>query len=144
VTHLVDAYCGSGLFCLTSAREFESAVGIEISESSIDWAKRNASQRDHELPFIHGDASQIFAEVSFPPAKTAVVIDPPSKGSNPEFLEQLVTFGPRRIVYVSCNPSTQIRDLEILKEPYRITNIQPFDLFPQTKHLECVVTLEKK
>ncbi len=145
VTHLVDAYCGSGLFCLTSAREFESAVGIEISESSIDWAKRNASQNGiTNCRFIHGDATNIFAEVTFPPTKTAVVIDPPRKGSNPEFLEQLVAFGPRRVVYVSCNPSTQIRDLEILKEPYRITNIQPFDLFPQTKHLECVVTLEKK
>ena len=145
VTHLVDAYCGSGLFCLTAARDFEEAVGIEISESSIDWAKRNASQNGiTNCRFITGDASNIFGEVNFPPTTTAVVIDPPRKGSSQEFLDQLITFGPRRVVYVSCNPATQIRDLEILKDHYTITNIQPFDLFPQTRHLECVVTLERK
>lgn len=145
VTHLVDAYCGSGLFCLSAAREVEQAVGIEISESSIDWAKRNAKQNEIDnCEFIQGDATNIFAEVTFPSSKTAVVIDPPRKGSSPEFLQQLIDFGPKRVVYVSCNPSTQIRDLEILKDHYEIKTIQPFDLFPQTKHLECVVTLEKK
>ena len=145
VSYLVDAYCGSGLFCLTSAKAFESAVGIEISESSIDWARRNAKQNDIEnCRFIQGDATNIFVEVEFNPAKTAVVIDPPRKGSSPEFLEQLLAFGPKRVVYVSCNVATQIRDLEQMKDHYKITKIQPFDLFPQTRHLECVVTLERK
>jgi len=145
VTHLVDAYCGSGLFCLTAAGGFAEAAGIEISESSIDWAKRNADRNGiTNCRFLHGDASNIFAEVSFPPSKTAVVIDPPRKGSSQEFLDQLIVFAPRRVVYVSCNPATQIRDLEILKDHYDITKIQPFDLFPQTRHLECVVTLERK
>jgi len=145
VTHLVDAYCGSGLFCLSAAREFEEAVGIEISESSIDWAKRNAEQNSiANCRFIQGDATNIFAEVSFDPSKTAVVIDPPRKGSSPEFLTQLIDYAPKRVVYVSCNPATQIRDLELMKDHYDITKIQPFDLFPQTKHLECVVTLERK
>lgn len=143
--HLVDAYCGAGLFCLTAARDFEEAVGIEISESSIDWARRNAKQNGIEnCRFVQGDAADIFAEVSSPPSRTAVVIDPPRKGSNPEFLEQLIAFGPRRVVYVSCNPATQIRDLTQLENDYRITKIQPFDLFPQTRHLECVATLEKR
>ncbi len=145
VKNLVDAYCGSGLFCLTAAREFKEAVGIEISESSIDWARRNATQNNIEnCRFIQGDATNIFAEVTFNPDKTAVVIDPPRKGSSPEFLDQLINYAPRRVVYVSCNPATQIRDLEHVKEHYRITRIQPFDLFPQTRHLECVVTLERK
>jgi len=145
VEDLVDAYCGSGLFCLTAAREFKEAVGIEISESSIDWARRNATQNNIEnCRFIQGDATNIFAEVTFNPDKTAVVIDPPRKGSSPEFLDQLIEFAPRRVVYVSCNPATQIRDLEHVKEHYRITRIQLFDLFPQTRHLECVVTLERK
>ena len=72
------------------------------------------------------------------------MIDPPRKGSSREFLDQLIAFAPRRVVYVSCNPATQIRDLEILKDHYEIMKIQPFDLFPQTRHLECVVTLERK
>ncbi|MDF1657645.1 MAG: class I SAM-dependent RNA methyltransferase [Verrucomicrobiales bacterium] len=145
VEYLVDAYCGSGLFCLSAARDFKEAVGIEISESSIDWAKRNASQNGTEnCTFIQGDATNIFAEVKYPAGKTAVVIDPPRKGSSPEFLEQLIEFGPKRVVYVSCNPATQIRDLEQMKDHYEITKIQPFDLFPQTRHLECVVTLERR
>ena len=145
VENLVDAYCGSGLFCLTAAREFKEAVGIEISESSIDWARRNATQNKIEnCRFIQGDATNIFAEVTFNPDKTAVVIDPPRKGSSPEFLDQLINYAPRRVVYVSCNPATQIRDLKHVKERYRIKRIQPFDLFPQTRHLECVVTLERK
>ncbi|MCH2186418.1 class I SAM-dependent RNA methyltransferase, partial [Myxococcota bacterium] len=112
VENLVDAYCGSGLFCLTAAREFKEAVGIEISESSIDWARRNATQNKIEnCRFIQGDATNIFAEVTFNPDKTAVVIDPPRKGSSPEFLDQLINYAPRRVVYVSCNPATQIRDL---------------------------------
>ncbi|MEM9015848.1 MAG: class I SAM-dependent RNA methyltransferase [Verrucomicrobiota bacterium] len=145
VRFLVDAYCGSGLFCLTASRHFEQAVGIEISESSIDWARRNADQNEiRNCRFVQGDATDIFAEVEFPPHETAVVIDPPRKGSSPEFLEQLLSFSPRRVVYVSCNPATQIRDLGELKDAYVIKRIQPFDLFPQTRHLECVVTLEKK
>lgn len=145
VDYLVDAYCGSGLFCLSAASEFNEVVGIEISESSIDWAHRNAEQNGIEnCRFVQGDATDIFAEVEFNPSRTAVVIDPPRKGSSPEFLAQLLEFGPRRVVYVSCNPATQIRDLEQVKAAYEIRRIQPFDLFPQTRHLECVVTLERR
>ena len=75
---------------------------------------------------------------------TTVVIDPPRKGCSPGFLDQLFAFAPRRVVYVSCNPATQIRDLAPLIEAgYAIEEIQPFDLFPQTRHLECVVTLSR-
>ncbi|NNE93966.1 MAG: class I SAM-dependent RNA methyltransferase [Verrucomicrobiales bacterium] len=142
--NLVDAYCGSGLFCLTAANRFERAAGIEISEPAIDWAQRNAKLNDIEnVRFIQGDAADIFASVpDFNPAETAVIIDPPRKGSSTEFLAQLVEFRPARIVYVSCNPSTQARDLNELKDHFRITRVQPFDLFPQTRHLECVITLE--
>lgn len=144
IRYLVDAYCGAGLFCLTSAHSFESAMGIEISESSIDWARRNAEQNGIEnCQFVQGDAAGIFEKVDFPPKETAVIIDPPRKGSSPEFLDQLIGFGPARIVYVSCNPATQIRDLVGLRDHYTIEKIQPFDLFPQTRHLECVVTLNR-
>ena len=145
VRFLIDAYCGAGLFCLTSASDFAEVVGIEISESSIDWARRNAEQNEiTNCRFIQGDVSAIFAEIEFPPEQSSVVIDPPRKGSSPEFLEQLIAFRPKRIVYVSCNPATQIRDLVMLTDHYEIEKIQPFDLFPQTRHLECVVTLAAK
>ncbi len=145
VDYLVDCYCGSGLFGLSLARDFKEALGIEVSEAAIDWARRNAEANGIEnCQFIAGDAAAIFAEVHFNPAKAAVIIDPPRKGSTPDFLNQLIDYRPARVVYISCNPATQIRDLELLKDHYEITRITPFDLFPQTRHLECVVTLQAR
>ena len=71
-----------------------------------------------------------------------MVIDPPRKGCDESFLHQLFNYGPRTVVYVSCDPATQMRDLKgFLASGYKLTAVQPFDLFPQTRHLECVVTL---
>ena len=142
---LVDTYCGSGLFCLTAAKHFEKVAGIEISESAIEWALRNAEQNGIEnCQLLAGSAEQIFANIAFPGNETAVVIDPPRKGCDAAFIEQLTHFAPHTIIYVSCNPATQIRDLEPLRDAgYQVTTVQPFDLFPQTKHLECVATLRR-
>ncbi len=143
--YLVDAYCGSGLFCLTAARAFEQAIGIEINDVSIKWARENAAANGlANASFVTGDAAAIFEQVVFPPGQTAVVIDPPRRGSDEAFLDQLARFGPRTVVYVSCNPATQMRDLpRLLNAGYAIRDAQPFDLFPQTKHLECVMTLSR-
>jgi 23S rRNA (uracil1939-C5)-methyltransferase/tRNA (uracil-5-)-methyltransferase len=73
-----------------------------------------------------------------------VLIDPPRAGCSREFLEQLFAFGPKAVVYVSCNPATQMRDLVLFHEAgFKLHKVQPFDLFPQTKHLECVMTLSR-
>ena len=140
---LVDAYCGSGLFALAAARAFERVAGVEVSESSVVFARENAAANAiTNATFIAGDASSIFAGLDFPPRETAVVIDPPRKGCDPEFLRQLFAFRPKSVVYVSCDPATQMRDLkEFLASGYEVTAVQPFDLFPQTRHLECVITL---
>jgi 23S rRNA (uracil1939-C5)-methyltransferase/tRNA (uracil-5-)-methyltransferase len=142
---LVDAYCGSGLFALSCAPAFERVAGIELSETSIKFAKENAAANGiANAVFRAGDAAQIFAGLDFPPADTAVVIDPPRKGCDESFLQQLFAFGPRAVVYVSCDPATQMRDLRhFLAAGYRLTAVQPFDLFPQTRHLECVSTLAR-
>ena len=141
---LVDAYCGSGLFALAAAPAFERVAGVEVSESSVAFARENAlANARTNATFMAGDASRIFSGLDFPPAETAVVIDPPRKGCDPQFLSQLFAFRPRSVVYVSCDPATQMRDLkEFLASGYRVTAVQPFDLFPQTRHLECVITLE--
>jgi tRNA/tmRNA/rRNA uracil-C5-methylase (TrmA/RlmC/RlmD family) len=140
---LVDAYCGSGLFALSCAPAFEKVAGVEISETSVKFATENAAANGiANATFRAGDAAQIFAGLDFPPTDTAVVIDPPRKGCDESFLNQLFTFGPRAVVYVSCDPATQMRDLKgFLAAGYRLTAVQPFDLFPQTRHLECVITL---
>jgi tRNA/tmRNA/rRNA uracil-C5-methylase (TrmA/RlmC/RlmD family) len=140
---LVDAYCGSGLFALASARAFERVAGVEVSETSIAFARENAAANGiANTLFIAGDASAIFSGLEFPPADTVVVIDPPRKGCDELFLRQLFGFRPRAVVYVSCDPATQMRDLKgFLAAGYSATSVQPFDLFPQTRHLECVITL---
>ncbi|MBE6416126.1 MAG: class I SAM-dependent RNA methyltransferase [Akkermansiaceae bacterium] len=144
--YLVDAYCGSGLFALTLAPHFEKVLGVEVSETSADWARANArSNGIQHASFLAASAEAIFEQVDFPAEESAVVIDPPRKGCDMAFLNQLFAFGPARVVYVSCNPATQIRDLaEFDKAGYEVVEVQPFDLFPQTKHLECVATLRKK
>lgn len=142
---LVDAYCGSGLFALSAAHRFERVAGVELSETSVRWAQDNAAANGiANATFLAADAAAIFAGLDFPAADTAVVIDPPRKGCDELFLRQLVAFGPRVIVYVSCDPATQMRDLALLQPAgYALTAVQPFDLFPQTRHLECVITLRK-
>ena len=143
--YLLDAYCGSGLFGLTLAKNFEQVVGIELSETSADWARRNAKTNGIDnASFIASSAEALFADITFPPEQTSVLIDPPRKGCSVDFLHQLFDFGPSRVVYVSCNPATQMRDLKsFLEKGYKIESIQPFDLFPQTRHLECVIALSR-
>jgi len=142
---LVDAYCGSGLFALTLASSFEKVAGVEVSETAADWAAQNAKyNKITNTTFLAASAENIFQDIQFPASETAVVIDPPRKGCNQEFLTQLFNFAPARCVYVSCNPSTQMRDLkEFLTNGYQLEQVQPFDLFPQTRHLECVAVLSK-
>lgn len=143
---LVDAYCGSGFFGLSCASEFDSVVGIEVSEGSITWAKENARINGIEnASFVKGSAESIFEQLDHDSGSdTTVIIDPPRKGCSREFLEQLFQFSPKGVVYISCNPATQMRDLKLFQEAgYKLATVQPFDLFPQTRHLECVITLTK-
>ena len=143
--YLVDAYCGSGLFSLCLAHKFKQVAGVEVSETAADWARRNAElNKIDNATFLAASAEAIFEDITFPANETAVVIDPPRKGCNREFLDQLFAYGPSKVVYVSCNPATQMRDLkDFLSAGYQLTAVQPFDLFPQTRHLECVMVLSR-
>jgi len=140
---LVDAYGGSGLFAIAAAGRFEAVAGVEISATAVAQARANAQANGVvNATFLAASAEAIFADIAFPPLETVVLIDPPRAGCSDEFLEQLVTFRPRCCVYVSCNPATQMRDLRrFLAGGYTVETVQPFDLFPQTRHLECVLTL---
>jgi 23S rRNA (uracil1939-C5)-methyltransferase/tRNA (uracil-5-)-methyltransferase len=144
--YLIDAYCGSGLFALSLAKHFKQVAGVEVSETSASWARQNARLNDIDnAEFTAASAESIFKKIDFPPKETTVLIDPPRAGCSPEFLEQLFNFSPARCIYISCEPATQMRDLKKFTEAgYTIQDIQPFDLFPQTRHLECIVTLVKK
>ncbi len=142
-SHLIDAYCGSGLFALCAAKHFKQVSGVEVSESAVVKAKHNATLNGlTNCEFIAADAERIFEDITHPAAETVIVIDPPRAGCSEGFLRQLFAFRPKGVVYVSCNPPTQMRDLALFREAnYTLKRVRPFDLFPQTKHLECVMTL---
>lgn len=141
---LVDAYCGGGLFGLSAASQFDRVIGIEISREGFEGARTNALlNKIDNAEFFLGDAVSIFSELGQENEPCALIIDPPRKGCDPDFIDQTLAFRPQRIVYVSCDPATQARDAKLLLNGgYRISQIQPFDLFPQTRHIENVLTME--
>jgi tRNA (uracil-5-)-methyltransferase len=144
---LVDAYCGSGLFTVTCGSSVQKAIGVDISNDSINYASHNAKENGvTNASFIAGNAEKIFKGIDFLGAETSCIIDPPRKGCDKLFLDQLMAFKPKRIVYVSCNVHTQARDMEyILKheigKKYKVDSIRGFDFFPQTHHVESVAVL---
>ncbi|PVF95764.1 S-adenosyl-L-methionine-dependent methyltransferase [Serendipita vermifera] len=150
-SHLVDAYCGSGLFAITLSPFFNHVVGIEISEESIRYARHNVKLNrlsEEKCVFRAGQAEKIFEVVQeFPADDTVMVIDPPRKGCDDAFISQLLRFGARTVVYVSCNVHTQARDVgKIINSEtgYVLESIRGFDLFPQTAHVESVAVLRRK
>ena len=153
-THLVDAYCGSGLFAISLSDSFEKVVGIELSADSIRSATRSATLNgcQDKCSFLSGDAANIFSVVKdpqeFPRDRTVLIIDPPRKGTDENFIGQMMEFGCGVVVYVSCNVHTQARDIGMIlgKETkdgkkYVIESLRGFDLFPQTAHVESVAVL---
>lgn len=145
--NLVDAYCGVGMFALAGAKHFENVAGVEISAKAIECANANAKiNRIENCDFMIGKAEAIFADVSarFVGSETSMIIDPPRAGCDEAFLRQLVDFAPSKLVYVSCAPDTQARDLAYLtRNGYALEVLQPFDLFPQTRHIENVAVLKR-
>ena len=142
-SHLIDTYCGSGLFAVSAAKHFETVFGVEVSDLAVTAAIANAKLNKVEnVEFICGVSERIFTKVShFPRDSTVIIIDPPRKGCDDAFLKQLFSFLPKALVYVSCDPATQARDAkEIVAAGYKVLNITPFDLFPQTRHIENVMT----
>jgi 23S rRNA (uracil1939-C5)-methyltransferase/tRNA (uracil-5-)-methyltransferase len=161
LSYFIDCYCGSGLFALSAAAKFDVCVGIEVNSKAIEEATDNANRNKiKNCQFIAASAEAIFLTrytislegcndqvvQDFPREKTVVVLDPPRKGCSGNFLKQLYEYSPQRIVYMSCGPDTQARDAKGIVEVggYDIVSIQPYDLFPQTKHIECLMVFEKR
>ncbi|MBE6878447.1 MAG: 23S rRNA (uracil(1939)-C(5))-methyltransferase RlmD [Ruminococcaceae bacterium] len=143
---LLDLYCGAGTIGLSMANEVKTLVGVEIIPEAIENAKENAKQNGIDnARFIcsdAGQAAQLLVKEGFRP--TAVVLDPARKGCDENTLNAVLEMTPSRIAMISCNPSTAARDCKYLAEHgYNVDFIQPFDMFPRTKHCECVVKLTK-
>ncbi|MCR4397599.1 MAG: 23S rRNA (uracil(1939)-C(5))-methyltransferase RlmD, partial [Firmicutes bacterium] len=147
----LDVYCGIGTITLFLARRFAAAVGVEESAEAVKDARRNAQLNSIEnVHFVEGRAERVMPSLAAslagsgrPPG--AVVLDPPRAGCDEKVLEVVSRAGPRVIVYVSCYPATLARDLERLSRlGYRTVEVQPFDMFPHTPHVECVALLKKE
>ncbi len=140
---IVDLYCGIGAISLYLSSYFKSCLGLELVEESIIAAKENAKRNNiTNCSFIAGDAIESLKSVDFIP--DIVITDPPRSGMHPKVVKQLIDMRAPVIVYVSCNPATLARDIEILKEKYSVEAVQPVDMFPQTYHIETVVKLSLK
>ena len=142
-----DVYCGTGTISLFLAKHAKAVYGIEIVPQAISDARRNA-QDNHcdNATFILGDAVLKLPELLEQGIKPDVVLlDPPRAGCEERVLSSIVHVKPKRIVYVSCNPSTLARDLAYLSSHgYNVPIVQPVDMFPQTAHVECVALIERK
>lgn len=143
---LIDAYCGVGFFSVESADLVETFAGLEQDRLAVDAARKNASARHRANgEFLYGRVEELLPSVltRFPAGATTVMLDPPRTGCSPEILALLRRLRPKQILYVSCHPATLARDLNVLcsERVYELVKVIPFDMFPQTQHVECVTDL---
>jgi len=144
-----DLFCGTGTITLWLARYARHVVGVELVEEAVAGARASmlANGVDN-CTFVAGDMLRVLTPDFFSEhgAPDVVVVDPPRAGLHPRVAERLADARPPRLIYVSCNPQTQARDLAILGagRAYAITTVQPVDLFPHTAHIECVVGMERR
>lgn len=142
-----DAYCGTGTITLFLSQKAKKVYGVEILEQAIENAKINAEQNGiTNSQFFIGKSEEIIPRLIRDGIKPdVIVVDPPRKGCDVKLLEAIGQAQPKRVVYVSCDPSTLARDLKYLGEVgYEVVEVQPVDMFPMTKHVEDVVLLYKK
>lgn len=143
---VIDAYCGIGTIGMVAAKTVKEVIGIELNAEAVRDANQNAKLNHMDnIRFVQGDAGQFMEGMADREESADVVfMDPPRSGSDEAFLQSLLRLGPKKIVYISCNPETQARDLKVLcREDYRVEKVQPVDMFPFTGHVETVVLLSK-
>lgn len=142
-----DLYTGTGTIANFVARHAQQVIGIEYVEDAIADAKANSKCNGIENTlFYAGDMKDILTDefVEQHGKPDVIITDPPRAGMHPDVIQTILRAAPKRIVYVSCNPATQARDLEVLNEQYQVEAVQPVDMFPHTPHVENVVLLEQR
>lgn len=142
-----DLYCGIGTISIFASKYAKKVYGIEIVEQAIEDAKDNAKINHIEnTEFIAGDTEKVLTDLieNKKIIPDVVIVDPPRRGLDTTTVNNILKIHPKRVIYISCNPATLMRDLAILEENYDIHMIQPVDMFPFTSHVECVSVLELK
>ena len=142
-----DLYCGIGTISLFAAKYAKKVYGVEIVEQAVEDAKNNAKINNVDnVEFIAGDTEKILTDLidvqNIIP--DVVIVDPPRRGLDNTSINNILKISPKKVVYISCNPASLVRDLHLLEDKYDINIIQPVDMFPFTSHVECVAVLESK
>ncbi len=144
---VIDAYCGIGTIGIIAAKKAKEVIAVEVNKDAVFDAKNNAKRNGTDnIKFYCDDAGKFMTKMADKGESADVVLmDPPRAGSDEAFLSSVVTLNPKKVVYVSCNPETQARDLKYLTQHgYKVRKIQPVDMFPHTNHVETVALLSKK
>ena len=142
-----DLYCGIGTISLFAAKYAKKVYGVEIVEQAIEDAKSNAKINNVDnVEFIAGDTENILSDLINVQhvIPDVVIVDPPRRGLDNTSINNILKILPKKVVYISCNPASLVRDLHMLEEKYDISMIQPVDMFPFTSHVECVAVLYAK
>jgi 23S rRNA (uracil1939-C5)-methyltransferase len=142
-----DLYCGIGTISLFMAKHAKKVYGVEIVEQAIQMAKENAKSNEIEnTEFIAGDAEFILTDLiqNKKIIPDVIMVDPPRKGLDNTTINNILEIKPRKVVYISCNPASLVRDLAKMERVYEIKSIQPFDMFPLTHHVECCAVMTLK
>ena len=142
-----DLYCGIGTISLFMSKYAKKVYGIEIVEEAVKAAKENAKiNKVENTEFIAGDVEKVLTDLieNRNIIPDIVMVDPPRKGLDTTSVNNILKIAPKKVVYISCNPATLMRDLSMLEEKYDIKSIKPVDMFPFTSHVECVAVLELK
>jgi 23S rRNA (uracil1939-C5)-methyltransferase len=145
--NVYDLYTGTGTIALFLSKSAKHVTGVEYVEAAVEDAKMNAVENSvGNVSFFAGDMKDVLVEDFFTQhGKPDVIItDPPRAGMHADVVMRIVESGAKRVVYVSCNPSTQARDLALMDEVYKVMVVQPVDMFPQTTHVENIVMLERR
>jgi 23S rRNA (uracil1939-C5)-methyltransferase len=140
-----DLYCGTGSIGIFVSRLAKKIIGVELIEEAIDDAKENAALNNiQHAHFFAGDVIDVCNDAFFSVhgRPDVIITDPPRAGMHEKLVRKILDIAAPTVVYVSCNPATQARDLQLLDEKYTVTKVQPVDMFPQTHHIENVVQLK--
>ena len=143
---VIDAYCGIGTIGIVAAKNAKQVIGVELNRDAVHDAIANAKLNDTKnIRFYCADAGEFMVNMAADGEKADVIfMDPPRAGSDKAFLSSVVTLAPKKIVYISCNPETQARDIAFLvRNGYKVKKIQPVDMFPHTSHAECIALLTR-
>lgn len=143
---VIDTYCGIGTIGMVASKKAKQVIGVELNKDAVKDAIYNAKMNNiRNIRFTNEDATAFMVELAKEKVEIdAVIMDPPRSGTTPAFINAVKALKPKQVVYISCDPSTQVRDLVLFKATgYAFDTMIPVDMFPMTEHVECVVLMSK-